>query len=63
MENQKHKIIPKLEDISETMLITLRAKYLETKSIDGIINDPKSVEIMDQIYYDYSGNKQSAYRD
>lgn len=48
------KIKSKLKGIPETMLIPLRARYLETKENNGIINDPKSVEILDQIDYDFS---------
>ncbi|MGD8779164.1 MAG: class I SAM-dependent methyltransferase [Ignavibacteria bacterium] len=48
---------PKLSNIPETMLIPLRARYLETKTENGIINDPKSVEILDGIDYDFSGKK------
>jgi O-methyltransferase involved in polyketide biosynthesis len=40
------------------MLIPLRARYLETKRADGIINDPKSVEILDRIECDFSGKNE-----
>ena len=40
------------------MLIPLRARYLETKKPDGIIHDPKSVEVFDQIDCDLSGKKE-----
>ncbi len=52
------KIQSKLTDVPETMLISLRARYLETKEENGIINDPKSVEILDQIECDFSGDKE-----
>lgn len=52
------KIQSKLTDVPETMLISLRARYLETKEKNGIINDPKSVEILDQIDCDFSGKKE-----
>lgn len=58
MKNNKPGIKSKLKEVPETMLITLRAKYQETKSPDRIINDPKSVEILEQIDYDFSGKKQ-----
>lgn len=45
----------KLNNVPETMLIPLRARYLETKTENGIINDPKSVEILDRI--DFNINK------
>ncbi len=52
------KIQSKLKDVPETMLISIRARYLETKETNGIINDPKSVEILDQIECDFSGDKE-----
>jgi O-methyltransferase involved in polyketide biosynthesis len=52
------KIKSKLKGVPATMLITIRARYLETKEKNGIINDPKSVEILDQIEYDFSGKKE-----
>ena len=52
------KEIPKLNGVPETMLIPLRARYLETKSKSGIIKDPVSVEILDKINYDFSGNNE-----
>lgn len=52
------KIESKLTGVPETMLIPLRARFLQTKQKNGIINDPKSVEILEQIEYDFSGNKE-----
>ncbi|PIF06305.1 MAG: hypothetical protein CSA36_02115 [Draconibacterium sp.] len=52
------KIQSKLTDVPETMLISIRARYLETKEKNGIIHDPKSVEILDQIACDFSGKKE-----
>lgn len=52
------KLKHKLQNVPETMLISLRARYLESKENNGIINDPKSVEILDQIDCDFSGNKE-----
>ena len=52
------KIESKLKNVPETMLISIRARYLETKKGNGIINDPKSVEILDQIEYDVSGKNE-----
>ncbi len=54
------KIIPKLKGVPETMLISLRGRYLETKTKDGIINDPKSVEILDKIEHNFSSAKDIA---
>ena len=48
----------KLTGVPETMLIPLRARYLESKKADGIISDPKSIEILDRIAYDFSGKKE-----
>lgn len=46
--------VNKLNGVPETLLYSLRARYRETKKPDGVINDPKSVEIMDSIDYDFS---------
>ncbi len=43
------KVFPKLKSVPETLLIPLRARSNETKLENGIINDPKSVEIVAQI--------------
>ena len=52
------KIQSKLRGIPETMLIPLRARYLESKLPDGIIKDPKTIEILDAIGSDFSGKKE-----
>lgn len=52
------KEIPKLEKVPETLLIPLRARYLETQKKGGIISDPKSCEILNGIDYDFSGEKE-----
>ncbi|KIX13115.1 class I SAM-dependent methyltransferase [Dethiosulfatarculus sandiegensis] len=52
MEGQK--ILSQLDNVPETLLIPLRVRYLETQKKDGIIHDPKSVEILDQVDYDFS---------
>ncbi len=44
----------KLTGIPKTLLIPLRARYLETKKQNGIIYDPKTLEILDQIEYDFT---------
>ncbi len=50
----KHKIsLEKLKGVPRTLLIPLRGRYLETKRTGGIINDPKSVEIIDRIAHDF----------
>ena len=43
----------KLEGVPRTLLIPLRGRYLETKRDEGIINDPKSVEIIDSLEHDF----------
>lgn len=48
----------KLKGIPQTLLISLRARYLESKHANGIINDPKTIEIMDTIDHDFSGRKE-----
>lgn len=54
----KDKITPALNGIPETLLISARARYLETKQPGGIIHDPRIVEILDSIDYDFSGKKE-----
>lgn len=49
---------PQLKNVSETLLIPLRARDLETRRTDGIIHDPMSCEILSQIDYDFSGEKE-----
>ncbi|PID50085.1 MAG: methyltransferase [Proteobacteria bacterium] len=49
----------KLTGIPKTLLIPLRARYLETKKQNGIIDDPKTVEILDQIEYDFTGENKN----
>ena len=44
----------KLKGVPETLLVPLWARATETKHNDPIIKDEKSVEIMDQIDYDFS---------
>lgn len=54
----KSKIGINLQDIPATMIIPLRARYLESKSKNGIIVDPKTEEILESIDYDFSGSKE-----
>ena len=42
-----------LQEVSETLLITLYMRSLETKRKNGIIHDRKSVEIVDRINYNF----------
>jgi O-methyltransferase involved in polyketide biosynthesis len=46
--------VSQLKEVSETLLITLYARYLETKREIGIIKDEKAVEIVEKIDYDFS---------
>lgn len=52
------KIKTKLTGIPETMLISTRARYLESKMPNGIIHDTKTIEIMESIDCDFSGDKE-----
>ncbi len=53
MESEKISI-KELKDIPETLLYPLKSRYVETKKKNGVINDPKSVEILDALDYDPS---------
>ena len=44
----------KLKGVPKTLLIPLRGRYLETKRKDGIISDPKSIEMIDAIKHDFA---------
>jgi O-methyltransferase involved in polyketide biosynthesis len=48
----------RLKGVPETMLIPIRARYLESKKEDGILSDPKTIEILDRIECDFSGKKE-----
>ncbi|MCG8362708.1 MAG: class I SAM-dependent methyltransferase [Pseudanabaenales cyanobacterium] len=43
-----------LTGVSETLLLTFYARYLESQRVDGIIKDQKSIEIMKNIDFDFS---------
>jgi O-methyltransferase involved in polyketide biosynthesis len=43
-----------LSGVSETALLTLRARATEARRPDAIIHDPVAVELMDAIHYDFS---------
>ena len=58
VEEQKFSV-EGLGDIPETLLIPLRGRYLETKRTNGIIRDPRSIEILDHIAYDFSRHELS----
>ncbi len=42
-----------LGDVQETLLLPLTARVLESKKEDGILHDPKSVEISQRINFDF----------
>lgn len=44
--------VSSFNDISETLLITLACKAVETKRSDGIFHDPKALQITEMINYD-----------
>lgn len=43
----------KLSGVSETLLIPLMGRALETKKADGILKDKKSVEVFESLDYDF----------
>jgi O-methyltransferase involved in polyketide biosynthesis len=49
--------IESLKDVPETLLYPLKSRYVETKKKDGVISDPKSVEILDELDYDPAGSR------
>ena len=49
--------VSELQEISETLLITLYLRNRETKRENGIIKDYKSVEIINSVNYDFSEYK------
>ncbi|MEM9070010.1 MAG: class I SAM-dependent methyltransferase [Myxococcota bacterium] len=48
------KIQVELGPVQETLLIPLLGRALETKKPSGLINDPKAVEIVDSLDYDFA---------
>lgn len=53
-----HKVsLDNIQGVPETLLIPLRGRCLETKREDGIIHDPKSVEIVEMLDHDYTGDE------
>ncbi|MEO1464678.1 MAG: class I SAM-dependent methyltransferase [Cyanobacteria bacterium J06633_1] len=47
--------VDRLNQVSQTLLITLYMRSLEARRQNGIIQDYKSVEIIERINYDFSG--------
>jgi len=46
--------LDRLKGVPKTLLIPLRGRYLETKRVNGIVSDPKSVEIVDSLEHDFA---------
>lgn len=46
-----------LENVAETLLYPLISRYVETRKENGIIRDPKSVEIINALDYDVESTK------
>jgi len=46
-----------LKDVAETLLYPLISRYVETQKDNGVIKDPKSVEIIDALDYDVENTK------
>ena len=46
-----------LKNIAETLLYPLISRYVETKKENGVIKDPKSVEIIEALDYDVKSTK------
>ena len=51
---KNHINVANLQPVSETLLVTAYLRSLETKKADGIIQDNKSIEIVNAIDYDFS---------
>jgi len=49
--------VSNLNNVTETLLYPLIARYVETKKTDGILSDPKSVEIIKTLDYDVANTK------
>ncbi|AXG52121.1 tetracenomycin C synthesis protein [Streptomyces lincolnensis] len=50
----KSKRVPELGEIQETLLIPLYARAVETRKRHGILQDPRAVEMVESIDYDFS---------
>ena len=57
MDNNKNISVASLKDVPETLLYPLKSRYIETKKKNGVISDPKSVEILDALDYDPTRTK------
>ncbi|SDP54949.1 O-Methyltransferase involved in polyketide biosynthesis [Streptomyces sp. cf386] len=50
----KSKRVPELGEIQETLLIPLYGRAVQTRKRNGLIHDPKAVEMVDSLDYDFS---------
>lgn len=57
MHNNKSISVAGLKNVPETLLYPLKSRYIETKKKNGVISDPKSVEILDALDYDPTRTK------
>ena len=46
-----------LKNVAETLLYPLISRYVETKKENGVIKDPKSIEIIEALDYDVKNTK------
>ncbi len=54
MKNNSGISVTQLKNVPELLLYTLLLRYLESKKENGIINDPKSIEILESLNFDFS---------
>jgi len=57
MEKEQKLSIEELRNVPETLLYSLKARYIETKKKGGVLSDIKSVEILDALQYDFTKAK------
>ena len=57
MQNNDAVSLTKLKNVPKTLLIPLIARCVETRKKDGLIKDPRSVEILEGLDYDISRSK------
>ena len=57
MTSQSKLSLAGLNDVPETLLYPLISRYVETKKPQGILHDPKSVEILDGLEFDVENTK------
>ena len=58
MKEKKIKVSTEdLKNVAETLLYPLISRYVETKKENGVIKDPKSIEIIEALDYDVKNTK------